>query len=155
MLDKAIPILIGVVVGSIITTAISLYRDRKIYLANFSALMAEIDYCNKLASTYLDDKVKSPLYRLPTIIYKSSIPIILAAGKLTNSETESILNFFNEVDSLNRGLDQIERYRSSSDANETEQEFNRNKIKAGNIKSNHEAAVNTCIKHIAKRASCR
>lgn len=152
--SKITATLLGVAIGFFLNIINDWRKNRANCHAHFSALRAEIDYCNYLAKTYLDDNIKAPLYRLPTVAYANALPAIIAAAALTESDTRSLLTFFNEVETLNRGLNQIESCRSISDPNEKvtkqEEEFGRNKIKAKNINSSYNIASNICAKHLCK-----
>ena len=96
-----------------------------------------MEYCRSLAQTYVRDRVAAPLYRLPTIAYANSLPALLTDAALTESDTGSLLTFFNEVETLNRGLEQAESARLIPDPEMREaklsDEFSRNKQKAENL----------------------
>jgi hypothetical protein len=78
---------------------------------HWAALGAELVYCSRSAQTYLNDNVRSPLYRLPTMAYRNALPGLLEAGALTGNEVLVLLEFFNEVETLNRGLEQAHEAR--------------------------------------------
>ena len=96
-----------------------------------------MEYCRSLAQTYVRDRVAAPLYRLPTIAYANSLPALLTDAALTESDTGSLLTFFHEVETLNRGLEQAESARLIPDPEMREaklsDEFSRNKQKAENL----------------------
>jgi hypothetical protein len=91
-------------------------RSRRRRRAHFAALRAELDYCHELAQTYQRDNVASPLYRLPTVAYANALPALLADAALGEEELKRLLTFFNEVETLNRGLDQADSALSILDA---------------------------------------
>jgi len=65
--SKITATLLGVAIGFFLNIVNDWRKNRANCRAHFSALRAEIDYCNDLAKTYLDDNIKAPLYRLPTV----------------------------------------------------------------------------------------
>ena len=107
--------------------------------AHYSALKAEMEYCHDLAKVYLEGKIAAPLYRLPTVAYANSLPALLADAALNATDTRALLAFFNEVETLNRGLDQAEGARLITDPTEREtkltDELNRNALKAKHLVS--------------------
>lgn len=109
-------------------------RTRRRRRSHFAALRAEMDYCQDLAQTYLRDRVAAPLYRLPTVAYTNSLPALLSDAALNESDTRSLLIFFNGVETLNRGLAQAEGARLIHDPETRDakllDEFSRNKLKA-------------------------
>ena len=110
------------------------WRERSRRRAHWAALSAEIEHCRHLAGTYLRDPIAAPLHRLPTMAYTNSLPSLLADAALNETDTRSLLLFFNEVETLNRGLDQAEGARLITDTTERDnklgEEFNRNRLKA-------------------------
>lgn len=66
--------------------------------------------------------------------YANSLPALLADGAVDEAETRKLLQFFNEVETLNRGLDQAETARLIADPMEQDakltDEFSRNVLKA-------------------------
>jgi len=107
--------------------------------AHYSALKAEMEYCQHLAQVYLKDEIAAPLYRLPTVAYTNSLPALLADATLSEFDTRNLLTFFNEVETLNRGLDQAESARLITDLAERvaklSDEFGRNGLKAKHLVS--------------------
>jgi hypothetical protein len=49
----------------------------------------------------------APLYRLPTRCFEVSFAELLRDAKLSASASEAMIRYYSEVDTLNRGLDQI------------------------------------------------
>ena len=131
---EAIAALLGVAVGFLLNILTEWWKGRARRRAHWAALRAEMDYCRGLAETYLRDKVSAPLYRLPTVAYANSLPSLLAEAALNETDTRNLLSFFNEVETLNRGLDQIEGARLITDPTERDKtladEYNRNRLKA-------------------------
>lgn len=129
---------IAAFVGAAVAFALVLLYDwlksRRRRRAHFAALRAEIEHCRRLAQTYLTDGVAAPLYRLPTVAYAHSLPALLADGGLDEAHTRDLLAFFNQVETLNRGLDQSEGARLIANPTERDaklsDELSRNCLKA-------------------------
>lgn len=137
--NEVIAAFIGAALAFFLVMTYDWLRARRRRRAHFSALKAEIGYCHDLAKAYLKEGVAAPLYRLPTVAYANSLPALLADAALNHSDTRSLLAFFNEVETLNRGLDQAEDARLIADQAEREvkvdDEFNRNRLKAKHLVS--------------------
>lgn len=134
---EVIAALLGVFLGFLLSLVTEWWRGRLRRRAHWAALNAEMDYCRQLAETYLRDNVPAPLYRLPTAAYINALPGLLASGALDAVDTSNLIAFFNEVQTLNRGLDQIEDARSIQDTTERErrisEEYGRNRLKAEHL----------------------
>ena len=63
-----------------------------------------------MAATYLSAGIASPAYRLPSLGWSQSIPQIIAIGMIDQTQIEAVQDFYTEVASLNRGLDQADRH---------------------------------------------
>jgi hypothetical protein len=124
----------GAAVAFFLVVAYDWLRARRRRRAHFAALRAEMEYCYDLAQAYLRDRVAAPLYRLPTVAYSSSLPALLSEASLSECDARALLSFFNEVETLNRGLEQAEAARLIADARERDtklaEEFSRNMLKA-------------------------
>ncbi len=127
----AVATLIGVFVGYLI----SQFKDWAIrarrHKALWQSINAEIEACKGKADGFLRDPYKSPLYRLPTIAYLNCLPLLLADGTLNEDEAASLIAFFGEVETLNRGLDLASAARGNSA--KLTQEDGRNRLKAKRI----------------------
>lgn len=124
--------LIGAVVGGILGVLLVELKDffwrmlrRK---AHWRALGAEIELCREMAEIFLNDTVKAPLYRLPTLSYLNSFPALLADGAPNGAETKAITQFYCQVETLNRGFDQANEARGNESA--LNDEYVRNGLKA-------------------------
>lgn len=98
--------------------------------SHWCALRAEIEVCRDKAETYLRDNIIAPLYRLPTIAYSQSFPALLSDAAVAEGEVKSLIEFFTEVESLNRGLDLAQTARERRDEEAVQQEYGRNRLKA-------------------------
>lgn len=129
---------IGAVTGaSLAFVLVVLYdwlRARRKRRAYFAALRAEMNLCSDLAQTYVGDRIAAPLYRLPTVAYSNSLPALLSEAALGERDSRNLLLFFNEVETMNRGLEQAEGARLIEDPQERQaklaDEFSRNVLKA-------------------------
>ena len=137
MLDspQVIATLIGAVVGVLLGVIVSelkewWWRTRR-RKAHWRALSAEVEICREMAEIFLRDGVGAPLYRLPTLSYLNSFPALLESGATTERDTRAVTQFYNQVESLNRGLDQANDARS--DAQTLNGEYSRNRLKAENL----------------------
>lgn len=131
---EVIAAIVGAVIASLLIALYDWLRTRRRRRSHFAALRAEMDFCCELARTYLRDNIAAPLYRLPTIAYANSLPALLADAALEESDTRSLIAFFNEVETLNRGLEQVEGARQLADPRERSEkvaeEYGRNRVKA-------------------------
>jgi hypothetical protein len=154
MSDEVTAALVGAVVGVVVSFSLPFFTEwwkgRARRLAHWAALGAEIDYCRDRAEIYLRENVASPLYRLPTVAYAHSLPALLeAAALLEETDTRDLLSFFSEVETFNRGLDQVDRARLITDPAEQERsiqaEYKRNKIKAEDLVGKYYAAAKAIV----------
>jgi hypothetical protein len=131
---EVIAALLGVLAGFLLGLSADWWRGRSRRRAHWAALSAEMDYCRDLAETYLRENVAAPLYRLPTVAYTNSLPALLQSAALNDSDVRNLLAFFNEVETLNRGMDQADRARLIPDTSERDatlhDEYGRNRLKA-------------------------
>lgn len=72
---------------------------------HWAALRAEIEFCSGRATIYMKDEVQAPLYRLPMKAYTASLPVLLGEGEVTESDVSALLEFYGQVEDINRGLD--------------------------------------------------
>jgi hypothetical protein len=79
---------------------------------NLRALKAEIDYGARLAGTYSESPFKAPLYRFPRAVFEAVYPTLIAET-LIDADVTGLTGFYSQVDQMNRGLDAVERLRTS------------------------------------------
>lgn len=124
----------GAAVAFLLVVTYDYLRSRRRRRAHFAAIRAEVEYCRSLADTYLRDKIAAPLYRLPTYAYTASFPVLLGDAALSEVEASRLLQFFVEVETLNRGLEQAEEARLITDEamrdEKLKTEYGRNRLKA-------------------------
>lgn len=115
------------------------------YKANLSA---EVEKCKEMALAYQSDNITSPSYRLPITAWNTAYPKLIELTDITEQESKIINQFYIEVDSLNRGLDQINAARYIHGGGQIRnEELPRNLLKASNITNSYEETLTT-IKQI-------
>lgn len=128
--SKIAAVVVGVVLGFVLSEVREACRRYKRRKAHFGALRAEIELCREFAQTYLASDKKAPLYRLPAKTYESSLPALLADGVLKEKEVRDLTEFFAQVETLNRGLDQAQEMRAKGEQQLLNEEISRNVVKA-------------------------
>ena len=84
-LEAILPTVAGFVLG-----LVPGWLDRKRRLrTHWCAVRAEFDLCKEMADKLLADNILSPLYRLPTVAFQTSFPLLLAEGALTEKEFDA------------------------------------------------------------------
>jgi hypothetical protein len=135
--------IIGFILGGLFSYFPQLFNRKSRIRSYKASLAAEIKKCNEMATGYAaEGAVKSPSYRLPVFAWNNAYPQLLAVGVLNECQVEFLNQFYIEVDSLNRGLDQANdaRFTNGGGSLLTE-EHKRNKLKASNIMSNFSKAL--------------
>ena len=126
ILKEVFLILFGFLLGRAPT-----WLDRKRRLkTHWSAIRSEVEQCKSKAGTLLKDNIRAPLYRLPLLSYQVSFPILLAEGTLDESEASEIGEFFDQVQDINRGLENATALYQSDKLDKLEKEHERNCLKA-------------------------
>ena len=72
----------------------------------------------------------APLYRLPILSYQISFPILLAEGTLDENEASEIGEFFDQVQDINRGLENATALYQSDELDKLKKEHERNCLKS-------------------------
>jgi hypothetical protein len=135
---QTIQALVSVFVGFILgRVSVSLDRRRR-RRALRAALLAEVSICARLARTYLDDAVRAPLYRLPAAAFAVAFPSLLADDVLSGAQVDDLECFAIEVDSINRGLDNVHRALENGNGAGEEREVNRLQLKCTNLIEAHD-----------------
>ena len=109
-------------------------RDRAARVrGHWGALLAEVKKCGENAGGFLtaNPHVLAPSYRLPTLIYENGLPALLADAGIDDAEAKILLDFYAQVEALNRGLDLATDVRN--DKGVLYDEDQRNKMKAKSI----------------------
>ena len=98
-------VLLGVVLGFFLAFFPPWYDRKRRLKGHFQALRAELDLVKEKAKIFLEDKIPSPLYRMPLRVYEVAVPILLTENALTEAETMSVARFYSQAEDINRGLD--------------------------------------------------
>jgi hypothetical protein len=125
--------LVGTVLGFVLGYGVQWSDRRRRRLAHIAALRVEIESCARQAAIYLRDRTKSPVYRLPTVAFRASLPALLAEGALSESRFEPLLAFGTLVEDINRGLEQAARVANLT----VDQEADRIALKCTHLLENH------------------
>jgi hypothetical protein len=107
-------------------------RHRKLK-THWQALRAEATRCVELAKTYRTDNVMAPLYRMPTMAFEKSFPVLLVDGDVTEEELGSLGRFFYQVQDINRGLDNAAAMGHAGDGAKLRMEYERNLLKVTDL----------------------
>jgi hypothetical protein len=128
--SEIVAVVVGVVFGFVLSETKEACHRRQRRKARFGALRAEIELCRETAQTYLASDKKIPLYRLPTNTYENSLPALLADGVLKEKEVSGLTEFFAQVETLNRELNQAQEMREKGEQQLLSEEISRNIVKA-------------------------
>ena len=93
--------------------------------ALWSAVRAEVETCGNMAVAFLAAHIMAPSYRLPTVAYRTILPELLLAARLSTTDTQDLLSFFVDVEALNRGLDIAQEIAQEEDNQRTQQRLAR------------------------------
>ena len=147
--DRALSGAVGVLLGFGLSQAKDWWTRRRKHAAYWRAIDAEVQFARGRAESVLNDRVGAPLYRLPRTAFNSCYPELLADGAISAAQGTALMAFFNEVDSLNRGLDLAAQ---ASDATRLQEEYGRNRLKAERLIAGgplYEAAAAAIRSHVA------
>lgn len=72
---------------------------------HFQAIAIDIEFAERVAATYLSDRIMAPAYRLPLAGEKVAFPALMAEGVLRLDDATAIADFYMHADSFNRSLD--------------------------------------------------
>ena len=85
--------------------------------------------------------IDSPLYRLPVKCYETSFSMLLTEGVVTQTEVHALEDFYDLVQDINRGLDQVAAACASDDEPGIDAESNRNFGKAKELIRGEKALI--------------
>jgi hypothetical protein len=127
----------GTLLGVLLGFGLAVLKDsrsrKQRQRAHIAGMIEELKFCSDQACAFVDDKVLAPLYRLPTVTYQSAFPVLLADGAMSSGDIKAIIQYFNEVETLNRGLDQAESQRGKGFTSALQDEHHRNLGKASRL----------------------
>ena len=128
----------GAAIGALATQFKEWRARKRRQKAHWYALSAEVELCREMAETFYGARYASPLYRLSTLAYLHSFPGLLADGAARmKQDTRAVTQFYNQVEALNRGLDQANDARDDDqklkDNQKLKEEHLRNRMKAEDL----------------------
>ncbi|HHX8365502.1 TPA: hypothetical protein ACVOZA_004646 [Vibrio alginolyticus] len=138
MMEKIIFLIIGFVLAFIPKW---LDRKRKIR-AHWHAISAEVSRIETKVNMLREDGIASPLYRLPVKCYETSFSMLLTEGAVEKSEVIALENFYDLVQDINRGLDQVSAAYANNDDNTLNADSKRNFYKANELVLGDKALIN-------------
>jgi hypothetical protein len=119
-----------VLLGFILAWAPQWFDRRRRIVAHWAALRAEALLCAEAARNFLADGVLAPLYRLPTIAFEKSFPLLLVEGELSEPDILSVTRFFALAQDINRGLDNATKLAQAGETEKLQAEYQRLVLKA-------------------------
>jgi hypothetical protein len=128
-------ILGGSVLAALITLGITAHREgaktEREFTAAKRAIQAELDSAAKHAHGYLKpDAIRAVGWRASTLVYESVFPKLLSLSVVTRDATDALINYYQNVESFNRSLDQIAEYKATDRENFASREAGRAILKA-------------------------
>jgi hypothetical protein len=145
----------GVAIGFLLTLLRDWWERKRRLVSHLSALKAEAQLCKDYAEGLNRSSIKSPSYRFPTAAFGASFPLVLGEGVLTEEEVMMLTRFFNEIETINRGLDQADRALAAKDTEAMHEEARRNKLKATKLAEDFYPPALQIIEHRLNRAERR
>ena len=143
-MGRIIAVVVGAILGIVITKAWDWWIQKRLIHAHRNALAREIEICREHSQTYQQDGIQAPLYRLPTQFYTSSLPALIANRALHNDEVDALIRFYNQAETMNRGLEQINAARQIDSVTFTN-EHNRNMRKARELVAQYYPAARDAV----------
>lgn len=138
--------LIGVIIGWALSWATDLGRRWWRTRAHKKAICAEVEICREYAETWRSNNGKhymAPLYRLPVSTYSTALPELLSLGVLDGAQAKALIDFFNHVETMNRGLDRSDAARGTP---RIQTEDNRNTKKINSFFERYYPAAKKALK---------
>ena len=120
----------SVLLGFILGFVVEWGRGKRRLKVHWAALRSEINLCKKRAQDYVGGRVKAPLYRLPTVAFQISLPILMVDGDLSAKGFEALVEYYSWCLDINRGLDNADELRKDENLKLLEKEYRRNLDKA-------------------------
>lgn len=122
---------VGLVVFGFILAFIPKWLDRKRKIrSHWNAISIEVERIEIKTNELITAKIAAPLYRLPLKCYETSFSMLLTEGAVSKDEVQALEDFYDLVQDINRGLDQVAEAVFKDDAKIIDSESNRNFGKA-------------------------
>jgi hypothetical protein len=108
--------LVAAVATLIISRVLKQWDDDALRTATKQVIQAEIDYACEFARDYLKPgSVKSPMHRITTAFHDEGIPKLVALGSINYECAWALLQYYGNVDQMNRSLDLVQSLESLED----------------------------------------
>jgi hypothetical protein len=127
-------------IGTMFAVAVALWLGQRDIRARrterrgeIQAMMMEVLRGKSSMQNLLTDNIPAPLYRIPLTNFQRALPKLIADGRLDYNEIDTLIEYENRIEELNRGLERAgeaarEQARTPTTTGLSE-EFERNKIK--------------------------
>lgn len=122
---------LATVLGLLVTVVRERWRREEELTAAKRAIQAEMDSAAMHGSGYLQPgAVKAVGWRASTLIYESVFPKLLGLSAVTHDAADAVINYYQNVDSFNRSVDQIADHEANERREKARQEVGRADLKA-------------------------
>jgi hypothetical protein len=100
-----------------------------------TAMVVEVLRGRTSVKTLLVEEIQAPLYRLPISNFHRALPKLIADGQLDDNEIDTLVEYENRIEELNRGLERAGDAHAHRHENPVrlQDEFSRNRAKAREI----------------------
>lgn len=140
--------LVGALLASLLAVGITIANSacdrRRRIKAAVAALRHETEICAAFAREFIKEtedahkrSFHAPLYRLPGRVYATTFPMLLENAAMKDDDSHAIIRFYNEVDTLNRGLDDVAAKDIHHAFQQIEALNRRNRVKAKRLTGEH------------------
>ena len=107
----------GITIG--VNRVLKYWDDRALRSATKQAIQAEIDYASMFGVAYLTpDSMKLPMHRITTAFHDEGVPKLVALGALNYEATQALLQYYGNIDQMNRSLDLAQSLQGAARADE-------------------------------------
>ena len=134
MLTGALSAVVGAFVGWMLHVGYNRLKIIKINESGWNVILAEAANCHEYSIEFISAKILSPQYRLPTIAYQVSYPLLISHGLVSREEAIELSNYFSRVDDLNRGLENANSLLLAGNKDLLSELHDRNILKARSLK---------------------
>jgi hypothetical protein len=129
-------------VGTVFAVAVALWLGQRDARARrterrgeINAMVVEVLRGSTSMRALLRENIQAPLYRLPIANFHRALPKLIADGRLDDNEIDTLIEYENRIEELNRGLERAGAAHAAGNAGAArlEDEFRRNRAKAHEI----------------------
>jgi hypothetical protein len=133
---------VGGLLVFVLTRIVVRLERRRRTIAHWDALTAELEFCRSRAERFIVDGHKSPLYRMPTVVFDAVFSELLKDAALPGADAGDLLRLYGEVGDMNRGLDACAAALAANSGGLMQAEYDRLLMKAPRIAGRGDADVN-------------